>query len=208
MVTSNMNSRLIKHILRCYFRLSENSKLIRGLITENLPSLFKDKKFIMCLEESSRKWLQSLFKTLSVQERDITNVINTSKNDSFVDRNSIYVQTLNHFKQNSNSKKIKIEFNNMNYQINQNNYSIPHSKQEITNNDYLFNEFAQPNFKSSVNTVNYIPNNNFNMNSYMNGNGINLNHMINSNEKTFKITNSVYYPKTQEKFLSRKGINI
>ena len=63
MINSNPSTRLIKHIIRSYARLSENSR-VRTILRDNLPSILKEKQFYLSLDESSKKWLGMLSKAL------------------------------------------------------------------------------------------------------------------------------------------------
>ncbi len=64
MINSNPSPRLVKHIIRSYSRLSENQR-VRSILKENLPPILKDKNFYQSLDESSKRWLQNLIKTLA-----------------------------------------------------------------------------------------------------------------------------------------------
>jgi hypothetical protein len=64
MISSNPPSRLVKHIIRSYARLAENTR-VRPVLRENLPQIIKDKSFYSNLDESSKRWLQNLMKLLS-----------------------------------------------------------------------------------------------------------------------------------------------
>jgi hypothetical protein len=57
------SSRLLKHIIRCYNRLSENPRALIAL-RENMPIIVKENKLIDNLDESSRKCLKNLVDTL------------------------------------------------------------------------------------------------------------------------------------------------
>lgn len=60
----NQSQRLIKHIIRSFARLAENHR-VRSILKQNLPSILKEKSFQQSLDESSRRWLQNIFKHLS-----------------------------------------------------------------------------------------------------------------------------------------------
>jgi hypothetical protein len=64
MIVSNPPSRLVKHIIRSYARLAENTR-VRPVLKENLPGILKDKIFYQNLDDSSKRWLQNLMKLLS-----------------------------------------------------------------------------------------------------------------------------------------------
>jgi len=64
MINGVPTSRLIKHVIRCYARLAENSR-VSSILKENLPPCFRDKQFFNNLDEGSKRWVQNLFKNLS-----------------------------------------------------------------------------------------------------------------------------------------------
>lgn len=57
------SARLLKHIIRCYNRLSENPRALIAL-RENMPVIAKETKIIDSLDESSRKCLKNLAEIL------------------------------------------------------------------------------------------------------------------------------------------------
>ncbi|KAK4746353.1 hypothetical protein SAY87_012665 [Trapa incisa] len=61
------SSRLLKHIIRCYLRLSDNPRA-REALQSCLPDMLRDATFSSCLREdpTSRKWLQQLLMTVGV----------------------------------------------------------------------------------------------------------------------------------------------
>jgi len=75
MINSNPSTRLVKHIIRSYARLSENSR-VRTILRDNLPLILKEKQFYLSLDESSKKWLGMLSKALvnlPTEERTTSN---------------------------------------------------------------------------------------------------------------------------------------
>lgn len=60
----NQSQRLVKHIIRSFARLAENHR-VRSILKQNLPPLLKEKSFQMSLDESSRRWLQNIYKHLN-----------------------------------------------------------------------------------------------------------------------------------------------
>eukprot|EP00349_Pseudokeronopsis_sp_Brazil_P002601 CAMPEP_0202962920 /NCGR_PEP_ID=MMETSP1396-20130829/6943_1 /ASSEMBLY_ACC=CAM_ASM_000872 /TAXON_ID= /ORGANISM="Pseudokeronopsis sp., Strain Brazil" /LENGTH=78 /DNA_ID=CAMNT_0049683759 /DNA_START=818 /DNA_END=1054 /DNA_ORIENTATION=- len=56
--------RLLKHIIRCYARLSENPRALMAL-KENLPLIAKDQKFMNVVDEGSKKCLKTLCENLN-----------------------------------------------------------------------------------------------------------------------------------------------
>jgi hypothetical protein len=71
MIVSNPPSRLVKHIIRSYARLAENTR-VRTVMRENMPGIVKDKGFYNTLDDSSKRWLQKLIKLIG------TNTVNPS----------------------------------------------------------------------------------------------------------------------------------
>lgn len=59
------SSRLLKHVVRCYLRLSDNARAKEAL-RSCLPDQLKDQTFADCLKEdaSTKKWLAQLIKNL------------------------------------------------------------------------------------------------------------------------------------------------
>ncbi|GKU94120.1 hypothetical protein SLEP1_g7648 [Rubroshorea leprosula] len=55
------SSRLLKHIIRCYLRLSDNPRACDAL-RSCLPDMLRDATFSSCLREdpTTRRWLQQL----------------------------------------------------------------------------------------------------------------------------------------------------
>ncbi|CAL9107029.1 unnamed protein product [Musa textilis] len=55
------STRLLKYIIRCYLRLSENGRACEAL-TGGLPAMLKDGTFNRCLHDdpATRRWLQQL----------------------------------------------------------------------------------------------------------------------------------------------------
>ncbi|KAI5674776.1 hypothetical protein M9H77_15140 [Catharanthus roseus] len=62
------SSRLLKHIIRCYLRLSDNSRACDAL-RSCLPDILRDATFSSCLREdpTARRWLQQLLLNVQVQ---------------------------------------------------------------------------------------------------------------------------------------------
>ena len=63
MIKNKPSSRLVKHIIRSYYRLAENPEG-KNLLKNNLPAEMKEIEFFNSLDESSKKWLQNLNKLL------------------------------------------------------------------------------------------------------------------------------------------------
>ena len=71
MIKNEPSQRLIKHIIRSYARLADKT-VVRPILKENIPPILSDKTFYNKLDESSKKWLSTLMKSLSVKH-PITN---------------------------------------------------------------------------------------------------------------------------------------
>lgn len=68
MINKTKQSVLIKHIIRSYARLSENSK-VRTILKDNLPAILHDKGFQSSLDDTSKKWLNNIFKFLHISNK-------------------------------------------------------------------------------------------------------------------------------------------
>jgi len=69
MINNEPSSRLIKHIIRSYSRLAENPEG-KNLLLTNLPSKMKTSEFYNSLDDSGKKWLTSLNKSLNGGDRN------------------------------------------------------------------------------------------------------------------------------------------
>ena len=72
MIKNKPSSRLVKHIIRSYYRLAENPEG-KNLLKNNLPPEMKEMEFINSLDESSKKWLLNLNKLLKGEKGGIMN---------------------------------------------------------------------------------------------------------------------------------------
>jgi CCR4-NOT transcription complex subunit 9 len=63
------SSRLLKHVVRCYLRLSDNARA-REALRRCLPDQLRDSTFNQCLQEdrSTKHWLSLLIKNLEGNE--------------------------------------------------------------------------------------------------------------------------------------------
>jgi len=61
--------RLLKHIIRCYLRLSENARA-RECLRQCFPDQLRDPAFVACLKDdvTTRRWLQQLLVQLGQPE--------------------------------------------------------------------------------------------------------------------------------------------
>ena len=64
-LAKEQSARLLKHVVRCYLRLSDNPRA-REALRQCLPDQLKDNTFANCLKDdnSTKKWLASLLKNL------------------------------------------------------------------------------------------------------------------------------------------------
>jgi len=64
-LAKEQSARLLKHVVRCYLRLSDNPRA-REALGQCLPDQLKDQTFMNCLkdDQSTRRWLTSLLKNL------------------------------------------------------------------------------------------------------------------------------------------------
>eukprot|EP00057_Strongylocentrotus_purpuratus_P009846 XP_011664320.1 PREDICTED: cell differentiation protein RCD1 homolog [Strongylocentrotus purpuratus] len=60
------SARLLKHVVRCYLRLSDNQRA-RGALRQCLPDQLKDQTFMAVLKDdnSTKRWLAQLIKNLT-----------------------------------------------------------------------------------------------------------------------------------------------
>lgn len=65
------SSRLLKHVVRCYLRLSDNARA-REALRRCLPDQLRDTTFNQCLQEdrSTKHWLSLLIKNLETGNND------------------------------------------------------------------------------------------------------------------------------------------
>lgn len=67
------SSRLLKHVVRCYLRLSDNPRA-REALRRCLPDQLRDSTFNQCLQDdrSTKHWLNLLIKNLESNNNDAT----------------------------------------------------------------------------------------------------------------------------------------
>ena len=176
MIKNKPSSRLVKHIIRSYYRLAENPEG-KNLLKNNLPPEMKEMEFINSLDESSRKWLINLNKLLKGEKGGI---INNSQNGNIgVNNINININMNNNgnmnmgmpmdlnnnvnMSNNMNMNPNMMMLNQMNLQQNQ-GYMIPQNPGEF--NYQMYNE---PYINNGIYLGNQNPNNGFNnMNYYGN----------------------------------------
>jgi len=64
-LAKEQSARLLKHVVRCYLRLSDNPRA-REALRQCLPDQLKDTTFVACLKDdnSTKRWLSQLLKNL------------------------------------------------------------------------------------------------------------------------------------------------
>lgn len=64
-LAKEQSARLLKHVVRCYLRLSDNNRA-REALRQCLPDQLKDNTFVNCLKDdnSTKRWLSQLLKNL------------------------------------------------------------------------------------------------------------------------------------------------
>ncbi|CRH00593.1 cell differentiation protein, putative [Plasmodium relictum] len=163
-LVENPSSRLLKHIVRCYLRLSENPRALEAL-KYCLPEPLKhvNKAFIPCLKEDpyTKKWLLQLLYNINNEEESISvpnNVNNQNMNLNIINNNLS--------QNNYNNLNMNINMNDNNNNSNNNNNSF---KEKINSN----------NSNSNNNNVNNkVVNNNNNKHSSNISNNLNLNNNL------------------------------
>ena len=110
MIINNPSQRLCRHIIRSYARLSDNN-LVKDILKENIPSSFKDKNFINSLDDSSKKWMNYLNKSLNEKNSIAHNGNSINMNSSNINNNM-----------NSNMNNMNLMMmNQQNFMLNQRN---------------------------------------------------------------------------------------
>jgi hypothetical protein len=181
MISSNPSPRLIKHIIRSYARLAENSR-VRSILKENLPPILKDKNFYNALDESSKRWLQNMLKSIastSSNDRSTMSIINGLSGMSSLNNLGNGNSNLN---SNLNIPQMQIQngFNHNNFDIQSGGNYFPNSYNEYFDSNTMgsmvnskngsFNMSNSKNFGSmnGVNSLNM--SNSLAMNNMNNGN--------------------------------------
>ena len=178
MIKNKPSSRLVKHIIRSYYRLAENPEG-KNLLKNNLPLEMKEEEFFNSLDDSSKKWLQNLNKILK-GERNNGMMGNNQNGNIGVNNINININMNNN---NSNMNMgMPIDLNNngnMNNNMNMNpnmmmlnqiglnpnpGYMMPQQQ-----GDFNFPMYSEPYLNNGMYIGNQNPNNGFNnMNFYGN----------------------------------------
>ena len=176
MIKNKPSSRLVKHIIRSYYRLAENPEG-KNLLKNNLPPEMKEIDFINSLDESSKKWLLNLNKLLKGEKGGIMN--NNPNGNIGVNNINININMNNNgnmnmgmpmdlnnnvnMNNNINMNPNMMMLNQMNLQQNQ-GYMMPQQP-----NDYNFQMYSEPYINNGIYLGNQNPNSGFNnMNYYGN----------------------------------------
>ena len=67
-IENKPSTRLLKHIIKCYNRLTENPRAQLAL-SQNMPEIVKEKKLVENLDENSKKCLKNLQEVLSLDNQ-------------------------------------------------------------------------------------------------------------------------------------------
>ena len=86
MIKNKPSSRLVKYIIRSYYRLAENPEG-KNLLKNNLPQEMKENDFFNSLDESSKKWLQNLNRLLKGERSGVM----TNNPNGNIDVNNINI---------------------------------------------------------------------------------------------------------------------
>ena len=176
MIKNKPSSRLVKHIIRSYYRLAENPEG-KNLLKNNLPPEMKEMDFINSLDESSKKWLVNLNKLLKGEKGGIMN--NNQNGNIGVNNINININMNNNgnmnmgmpmdlnnnvnMNNNMNMNPNMMMLNQMNLQQNQ-GYMMPQQP-----SDFNFQMYNEPYLNNGIYLGNQNPNNGFNnMNYYGN----------------------------------------
>ena len=176
MIKNKPSSRLVKHIIRSYYRLAENPEG-KNLLKNNLPPEMKEMDFINSLDESSKKWLLNLNKLLKGEKGGIMN--NNQNGNIGVNNINININMNNNgnmnmgmpmdlnnnvnMNNNMNMNPNMMMLNQMNLQQNQ-GYMMPQQP-----SDFNFPMYSEPYINNGIYLGNQNPNNGFNnMNYYGN----------------------------------------
>ena len=175
MIKNKPSSRLVKHIIRSYYRLAENPEG-KNILKNNLPPEMKEIEFSNSLDESSKKWLLNLNKLLRGErggnvvgdnQNGNIGVNNINININMNHHNAILQMDLNNnpnLNMNPNMNPNMMMLNQMNLQPNQGGYMMPQQP-----NDFNFQMINEPYINNGIYMGNQNPNNGYNnMNYYGN----------------------------------------
>ena len=178
MIKNKPSSRLVKHIIRSYYRLAENPEG-KNLLKNNLPSEMKEEEFFNSLDDSSKKWLQNLNKILKGERNNgmmgnnqngnigVNNInININMNNNNSNMNMGMPMDLNNNGNMNNNMNINPNLMMLNQMgLNPNpGYMMPQQQ-----GDFNFPMYNEPYLNNGMYIGNQNPNNGFNnMNFYGN----------------------------------------
>ena len=178
MIKNKPSSRLVKHIIRSYYRLAENPEG-KNLLKNNLPSEMKEEEFFNSLDDSSKKWLQNLNRILKGERNNammgnnqngnigVNNInININMNNNNNNMNMGMPMDLNNNGNMNNNMNINPNLMMLNQMgLNPNpGYMMPQQQ-----GDFNFPMYSEPYLNNGMYIGNQNPNNGFNnMNFYGN----------------------------------------
>ena len=175
MIKNKPSPRLVKHIIRSYCRLAENPEG-KNLLKNNLPQEMKEAEFINSLDESSKKWLQTLNKLLKGERGGI--IPNNPNGNIGVNNINININMNNN---NGMNMGMQMDLNNnpnINNNLNMNPNMMMLNQMNFPNQGYMmsqqpgdinFQMYNEPYLNNGIYMGNQNPNNGFNnMNYYGN----------------------------------------
>ena len=99
MIKNKPSQRLNKHIIRIFSRLSENN-IAKNILKDNLPQELKNENYIQSLDDSSKKWLNNLFKNLNdnknnnMQNISVVSNNQQKRNSDVINQNNLNVNLM------------------------------------------------------------------------------------------------------------------
>ena len=99
MIKNKPSQRLNKHIIRIFSRLSENN-IAKNILKDNLPQELKNENYIQSLDDSSKKWLNNLFKNLNdnknnnMQNISVVSNNQQKRNSEVINQNNLNVNLM------------------------------------------------------------------------------------------------------------------
>ena len=176
MIKNKPSSRLVKHIIRSYYRLAENPEG-KNLLKNNLPPEMKDIEFFNSLDESSKKWLQNLNRLLKGERNGM--IPNNPNGNIGVNNINININMNNGNNLNMGMPMDLNNSGNLNNNINMNPNMMMLNQMNLNNNqgymmpqqpgDFNFQMYNDPYLNNGMYMGNQNPNNAYNnMNYYGN----------------------------------------
>ena len=176
MIKNKPSPRLVKHIIRSYCRLAENLEG-KNLLKNNLPQEMKEAEFINTLDDSSKKWLQTLNKLLKGERGGVM----TNNPNGNIGVNNINININMNNNNNGMNMGMQMDLNNnpnINNGLNMNPNMMMLNQMNFPNQGYMmpqqpgdmnFQMYNESYLNNGIYMGNQNPNNGFNnMNYYGN----------------------------------------